>query len=490
VRFDAAAVPRVKAWLASFAAEIATADMVDAFNTTFRTMRAALGRDPSELRVLWRNVAFSAPGLAKLTSDAEVAAFVDGAFKAGAEARSSTIGDPANGAPGDPRTWVAGTRSPDMVLILAADDEASLDAECASLTAALQPLASAPVYVEHGHTRAAEPGHEHFGFRDGISQPGVRGRSGPNEFFTPRLLDPSDPLARTFAAPGQPLVWPGEFLLNLPQQLTDGSPPTASVTRVCGPAWATNGSYLVFRRLRQDVPAFNAMVARAAAALRAHPEFATITDELAGALIVGRFKSGVPVMRALADDPELAKDVYASNNFLFEHDTPAVKPRSGSGLAVDTFPPAHADGTGARCPFAAHVRKVNPRDETTDFGGAANTLARRLIRRGIPYGPDYDAGDPASAAADRGLLFLAYCSSIQRQFEDFVLDWVNADAPHDDSGPDPVVGLASARTMTWRDARGVPVERTPMGPSPVVATGGAYLFAPAKSAILNRLARP
>ena len=60
-------------------------------------------------------------------------------------------------------------------------------------------------YVETGHVRPGrERTHEHFGFQDGISQPGIRGLTRP--------LRPNQGL------PGQDLIWPGEFIYGYPGQ--------------------------------------------------------------------------------------------------------------------------------------------------------------------------------------------------------------------------------------------------------------------------------
>jgi deferrochelatase/peroxidase EfeB len=71
---------------------------------------------------------------------------------------------------------------------------------------------------------------------------------------------------------------------------------------VIGPTWALNGSFLVYRRLRQDVPAFNRFLSQKAAELAKRPGFQGITGDALGALIVGRCKSGAPVMRAVAPE--------------------------------------------------------------------------------------------------------------------------------------------------------------------------------------------
>ena len=70
-----------------------------------------------------------------------------------------------------------------------------------------------------GHLR----GHEHFGFKDGVSQPGIRGkvsdRAGRlHHAALSRSGGRSRPAPVLFARPGQPLVWPGQFLLGEPRQ--------------------------------------------------------------------------------------------------------------------------------------------------------------------------------------------------------------------------------------------------------------------------------
>ncbi|MEM5650997.1 hypothetical protein AAHB57_30275 [Bacillus cereus] len=76
------------------------------------------------------------------------------------------------------------------------------------------------VYEEAGRDRNDLPGHEHFGFRDGISQPAVRGRfsTASGDMLTKRWIDPSDKAFLTDAEPGEKLVWPGEFVFGYPSQ--------------------------------------------------------------------------------------------------------------------------------------------------------------------------------------------------------------------------------------------------------------------------------
>ena len=70
----------------------------------------------------------------------------------------------------------------------------------------------------------------------------------------------------------------------------------------------------------------------------------------------------------------------------------------------------------------------------------ADTETHRLMRRGIPFG---DPFDPTVLPDDgnRGLLFLAYQTSIEDQFEFVIKNWVNnPDFKDPGSGHDPILG--------------------------------------------------
>jgi hypothetical protein len=223
-------------------------------------------RAPSGLTATWVNVAFSYPGIATLAGAQEANRFAEQSFRQGLAARSTYLGDPASTEhPGHRDKWVVGgaDNEADVLVIVAADDEHDLTARVDEIRDGLDGLD-----VMYEQYAAALPGalagHEHFGFKDGVSQPGVRGRlsEAPDDYVTPRYPaappegDP-DKRPHLYGKPGQQLVWPGQFLLGEPRQDTEDllasavppDPPTY-------PEWARRGSFLVCRRLRQDVAAF------------------------------------------------------------------------------------------------------------------------------------------------------------------------------------------------------------------------------------------
>jgi Dyp-type peroxidase family len=374
---------------------------------------------------------------------------------------ASNLGDPSDPVhPGHACRWVVGgtpANTPDALLIVASDDAAAVRERVA------HPLDGATVvYEQEGHGLDGET--EHFGFRDGISSVGARGRlDATRDSYLTRRTIASD----RFGRPGQPLVWPGQFVFGYPRQRADDAVKPGPVSRG-GHAWMDNGSYLVFRRLRQDVAAFRRFVEWESGRLRDAGRERKTPERLA-ALLVGRWPKGTALMRnAEGDDADPMADLAEVNDF---------------GFAGDPF--------GRTCPSFAHIRKVNPRDLSTDKGGPDRTLTFAVLRRGIPWGDPYPA-TPAGQAldnGDRGLLFLCYQTSIKDQFEVLNTDWMNRrNGPEGDAGHDLLVGQGDGpnreRAADLRDAEsgGAPARIATLIEW-VVPTGGGYFFAPSISAL-------
>lgn len=86
------------------------------------------------------------------------------------------------------------------------------------------------------------------------------------------------------------------------------------------------------------------------------------------------------------------------------------------------------DISGAKCPFSAHTRRINPRG-SLEYGvkdafhtPGALVDRRRILRRGLPYGK---VKDETSDKGNHGIIFMALNADIKRQFEFIQQQWIN-----------------------------------------------------------------
>ncbi len=489
-------------WLQGLAGRVTTTRDVLLFRRSLRALRQR-GAECT-LRSTWLQIAFSYDGLEKLGTPGEISKFRDEAFRQGLAARSeSVLKDPQ----GSAQSWLIGGphNTADAVMLIAADDERDLDIEIVRLTDAATTNGAHLLLLQRG-ARLPDHDREHFGFRDGISQPGIRGRlsEDPHDLLTPRE-NPDDP---NEGKPGQTLVWPGEFVFGYSGQDPDAKSSEGGVLKEgpnslgekhnpLAPCWARNGSYLIFRRLRQDIGSFRRFLRREASRL------ALPTDVLE-AKIIGRFRSGAPIARTPADDPGMGADDCANNDFRFAVASPTVSPRSDDCQCERKSPPAPKDFGARTCPFAAHIRKTYPRYDVVRFGpglGREDTESHRILRRGIPFGPPYPEPEPEGFrdVEERGLLFLAYQTSLVEQFEHIQSAWANeveqrAPPPGFDfsAGHDLIIGQnpEGPRQLLLRIPGGTGGERIEiLSAEPfIIPTGGGYFFVPSLTA-LKQIAR-
>lgn len=402
-------------------------------------------------------VGWSASGLSQVQRDSD--GFGDDEFLQGLAARSRFLGDPVDPrTAGAPETWaVGGVDNPvDAVLILAGDDDRSLDRVIAD-------TAGMPGVTTCAEDRCAKlpGGKEHFGYRDPISQPAVRGFVAPGGEL---LHPPHDPAAPGEARPGQRRLWPGEFVFGYPTQ-DPVSLDSPGPSNDHGPTWRRNGSLMVIRRLSQDAALYGTFVRDSVARLRRRPGLEHVTDEHLSALLVGRWRDGTPVaLSPRSPDPAIAGDPDRVNNFAF------------AGPAG-----------GGQCPVGAHIRKAYPRDDPNEIETRATVETHRILRRGMTYG--------AAPGATPGMAFVAIQTSLERQFEFIQRAWLNnAYQMADGDGHDIIAGRQQRTTGTGRKfvlrytADGEQRTETLSVPDHFTTPdGGGYFFLPALS-VLRRWA--
>lgn len=409
--------------VARFRSELGTIFQDITFSDRMKAIEEAKQAGPIPF-FLGLNVAFTASGLQKVGLNV---AGLEPEFMNGAAAARGRLADGMN-------NWLPAYHDTiDAALLVTGVDPTTAANQADALINALRHSIRV-VRQEPGLVRAgAQKGHEHFGFEDGISQPGVLGLTAPG-------AKPDQGL------PGQDLVKAGEFVFGYESE-------TAAAPAVPQP-WMRNGSYLVFRRLRQHVDAFHAYVASQVAASGLGS-----ADRL-GAHLIGRWASGAPTALApAADDPGMAQDPTRNNDFEFGGEDP----------------------NGAKCPFVGHIRKMYPRD---DFGPGPlheEPEHRRIIRAGIPFGRDADA--------DKGLLFACYQTSIADKFEFLQTTWANS--PNFMFGKTDSTGAATTPGLDITIGQGGPRTSTVNDPQRVLAdapvfvenTGAVYLFSPSRTTL-------
>ncbi|MDJ0745020.1 MAG: Dyp-type peroxidase [Xenococcaceae cyanobacterium MO_167.B27] len=326
---------------------------------------------------------------------------------------------------GDPEVeeWEEGFKNEIHALILIADDNLiNLLQTVNQITPKLRQVAVI-LHREDGFILRNKAGQviEHFGFVDGVSQP----------LFIKRDIVKAQTNDCNFSQ-WDPRASLDIILVKDPNGKTEDS----------------YGSYLVYRKLEQNVKAFREDQQQLAQTLK-------IDNDLAGALVVGRFADGTPVTKS--DIPTYA--ATPTNNFNYDADVAATK-----------------------CPFHAHIRKTNPRGDTgrvESSPGFDEALAveknHRIARRAISYGEK----DPTQAPeTGSGLLFLCFQSNIENQFNFMQARWANPDRfVKVGVGPDPVIGQPEG-TQKWPKKWGESETQEYSFKLWVNMKGGEYLFAP------------
>jgi Dyp-type peroxidase family len=388
------------------------------------------------------NVAVTAAGLRALGVSEEAIGSFSGEFQQGMADRARRLGDTG---PSDPGGWERGlgTGEAHVLLTINAQEREDHERALGKMREAME--AAGGIRVVFQQDSALLPAaREHFGFADGFSQPAIEGAS--------------DDKAPGGGVPESGGRWralaPGEFVLGYADEDTRKDPrrrlPNAPVEPL-----GRSGTYMVWRKLYQDVAVWRRVLRHAARYYDADGD-----EHKLAAKIVGRWPDGTPLVTH-PDKPE--------PNF-----NPAARDANDFRYADDL--------DGRRCPLGAHIRRANPRD-ALGFEGAL-TYRHRMIRRGMPYGPPLPEGVTRDDGIDRGLVFVSFQASISRQFEAVQLQWLNDGnifgLGHDKDfllGADP--GAGGGKMTIQGDP---PFFLSPQD-SFVRTRGGEYLFVPGMSAL-------
>ena len=369
-------------------------------------------------------------------------AFVRGPEHAG---NAKLLGDVGDSAPGQWR--FGGPRAPlHLVVSLYGNSVAGLDVLEPALLKLARSYGMTVVDVQRADAMPSGPHGEntvHFGYVDGLSDPHLAVVGG--SAHEPDM---------------QPSAATGEVLLGAGYQ--NGYRGEGSLGGL-NPALATNATFAALRVMKQDVAAFEALLTKTAATTGQSTAWVA-------AKLMGRWRNGT----ALADNPvnDCPTNAAQLNNFDYaqkEGDTTTIK-----------------DDEGQRCPIGAHVRRMNPRSGVV----AGQPFSRRLLRRGMPYGPA-----PSAARAPQGelgLVGLFLCSDLDRQFEVMLRQWAQGDLATRGvrQQQDPIMGAQTTldkledsvrpmnATFTIPTIPTMPAIPDLTMPRLVQTVGSAYLFVP------------
>ncbi|MEM7302230.1 MAG: hypothetical protein AAF468_14195 [Pseudomonadota bacterium] len=323
---------------------------------------------------------------------------------------------------------------------------------------------------------------EHFGYRDGIGDPVFEGQF--------------DESVETARLPGRGKLSPdgewqvlatGEFLLGHPDESQEI--PIAFLP----PEVARNGTFMAYRKLHENVGSFHEWTRQSG------KEFAKVMgmeeDEGIATLkakMVGRWEDGTPLLKAdtQAKQKEFrAKFLKDLKNASTSGEKAKIYQRETDFVYADDF-------GGLKCPYSAHLRRANTRDMLdpnvalglgkADSGSALNKR-RRILRRGLPYGSSN--GDAGRDDAEHGIIFIAVCASLFRQFEFLQQQWIQYGLDFN-AGNDtcPVIGhhpkKGGAKFVVPSDPEGDKPPFIATDIPPLVETrGGDYFFVPGITAL-------
>nr|WP_163384020.1 Dyp-type peroxidase [Cyclobacterium jeungdonense] len=299
---------------------------------------------------------------------------------------------------------------------------------------------------------------EHFGFRDGISQPIIEGSG--------RIGSKDDVIKAgefIFGYKNGFGVYPDTPLIKAEQGNLNLLPPDAEGSGLKD--IGRNGTFMVMRQLEQHVNTFWSYIND-----QTKNEDGSINEAESlklAAKIMGRWQSGAPITLFPDKDPGIMSDI--------------------NGFGYSKF-----DKDGLKCPFGSHLRRNNPRDSVDDHGVKESlklSNQHRIMRRARLYGEIFE-GSPTNNTpkGEVGLLFCCFNADISRQFEFLQYTWSNLPKTKElYNDPDPIIGVSekpSAAEQQNFTVQDLPVSRTIKDlPRVITVKGGGYFFFPSISVL-------
>lgn len=443
------------------------------------------------------NIAFSYQGLKHLGLPTRSLHSFPEEFSMGMKARADILGDdgPSAAHHWDP-IW-QNDKCVHMFMSINARSDTALEARYAEIQICLAPYQQGGQVEQLSGHRGAHSGEmayqdaaavvidgkitakEHFGYTDGISDPYFKG-SGSNP---ENLIGGGKPTRRDPATPSgwEPLAT-GEFILGYRDETREL--PIAPVPRLL----SYNGTFMVYRKLHENVGSFNRYIRELGADFPGGPEALV-------AKMSGRWRNGAPVV-TFPTQPE-------ADAFIAELEAARVAVQKADDEKQKAQAQAHfnqlrrrltgfnfnQDLKGARCPMGSHIRRTNPRG-CLEYGmknafstpGALDNR-RRILRRGLPYG---EVTNPASDDGEHGVIFMAIGSSIERQFEFVQQQWINYGNDFKLANQrDPLLGNHHGNSdfMIEGSSAENPPFFCPRLPRFVTTRGGEYFFIPSLTAV-------
>lgn len=450
--------------------------------------------DPAQRPPATTNIAFSYQGLVHLGLPVEALHSFPEEFSMGMKARADILGDNDSSAP---ENWDPIWQEDKHVHMFMSINAQNLDAlerrynEIQQITT--QYSDGVQQLFGHRNDQSDDAGYqqasalfingqptakEHFGFVDGISNPVFKGTGDDPD----KVIGAGKPTRQPpdSKAGWEPLAT-GEFLLGYPDEAQEL--PVAPVPRHL----SMNGTFMVYRKLHQNVGSFNRYLREVGQDFPGGPEHLA-------AKLTGRWRNGAPI----SEFP----DAEQADKFIEELNEAQARAYQATDEQERAQAQAHyqklkirltgfnfnQDIDGARCPLGAHIRRVNPRGSLEHGKKAFATPGalvdrRRILRRGLPYG---EVTDSDSDTGDHGIILMVINASIRRQFEFVQQQWVNYGNDYNlANDKDPICGNQEhhgAMTIQGSSPENPPFI-CPRLPRFVDTRGGEYFFIPSLTAI-------